>query len=331
MNKKRLPTITVLATGGTIASTAADQTTFTNYEVTEGIATMLAAVPGLDGIAHLRSKQVLNVDSRRINNNMLIKLAAAVDKELAQADVDGVVVTHGTDTLEETAYFLNLVVKSAKPVVVVGAMRPASALSADGPLNLYNAILLAGHRAAAGKGVLVCLNDRVLAARHVTKTHTSQVDTFGAADLGCLGQIHDGRVDLFLAPTRLHTLDTDFTLSGLKKLPAVDIIYDHQDAGLHLYEASIQAGTQGIVIAGSGNGSLSPQADKGARLAMRHHIVCARGSRTGAGVVSRLEKDRKRGWVSTDSLNPQKARILLMLALTVTRERDVIQSYFDRY
>jgi L-asparaginase len=331
MNKNGLPTISVLATGGTIASTAADQTTFTDYAVTEGIASMLAAVPGLDTIANLRSKQVLNVDSRRITNKMLIKLASEVDKELAQAEVDGVVVTHGTDTLEETAYFLNLVVKSAKPVVVVGAMRPASALSADGPLNLYNAILLAGHRAAAGKGVLVCLNDRVLAARQVTKTHTTQVDTFGTADLGCLGQVHDGRVDLFLAPSRLHTLDTDFAISGLKKLPMVDVMYDHQDAGLHLYEAAIRAGTQGIVIAGLGNGSLSPQAEKGARLALRHGIVCARGSRTGSGIVSRLEKDRKRGLVSTDSLNPQKARILLMLALTITRDRDAIQSYFDRY
>lgn len=331
MNKKGLPTIVVLATGGTIASTAADQTVFTDYTVTEGIDSMLAAVPGLEGIAHVRCRQVLNVDSRQINNKRLIKLASAVAKELAQADVDGVVVTHGTDTLEETAYFLNLTVKSAKPVVVAGAMRPASALSADGPLNLYNAILLASHRTAAGKGVLICLNDRVHAARHVTKTHTSQVDTFGAADLGCLGQVHDGRVDLFLTPSRLHTLDTDFTLSGLKALPTVDIIYDHQDAGLHLYEASIQAGVQGIVIAGTGNGSLSPQAEKGARLAVQHHIVCVRGSRSGSGVVSRLQRDRKRGFVSADSLNPQKARILLMLALTTTRDRDVIQSYFDRY
>jgi L-asparaginase len=331
MNKKGLPNITVLATGGTIASTAADKTTFTDYKVTQDIASILAAVPGVENIANLRCRQVLNVDSRRINNRMLIKLASAIDKELTRADVDGVVVTHGTDTLEETAYFLNLTTKSAKPVVIVGAMRPATALSADGPLNLYNAILLAGHRTAAGKGVLVCLNDRVHAARHVTKTHTTQVDTFGAADLGCLGQVHDGRVDLSQAPSRLHTLDTDFTLSGLKALPVVDIIYDHQDAGLHLYEASIKASVQGIVIAGTGNGSLSPQAEKGARLAVQHHIACVRGSRCGSGAVSRLQRDRKRGLVSADSLNPQKARILLMLALTVTRDRDVIQSYFDRY
>lgn len=331
MTRKQLPHIALLGTGGTIASTAQAATALADYSVTEGIEALLTAVPEITTLADIRCEQVFNVDSRCITNKMLLKLAARLDSLLADPAVDGAVITHGTDTLEETAYFLNLTIKSGKPIVLTGAMRPGSALSADGPLNLYNAILLASRREAWGRGVLVMLNDRVHAARFVTKTNTTQVETFQSSGQGSLGQIVNGRLHLSQHSEKLHTLNTEFNLAGVRKLPAVDIIYDHQDAGPHLYDASIAAGVQGIVVAACGNGSLSPQAEKGLKRAVKHGIACVRGSRSGSGIVTASPNDARRGLISGDSLNPQKARILLMLALTLSRDRDTIQSCFDRY
>lgn len=326
-----LPTIVLLGTGGTIAATAASTTTFTNYSVTQEVASLLAAVPEIQTLATLRYSQVFNVESHAITNTMLLALAQRINKELSNPAVDGVVITHGTDTLEETAYFLNLTVKSDKPVVVVGAMRPGSALSADGNLNLYNAVLLAGSKQAHGHGVLIMLNDRISAARYTSKTHCTQVDAFGSHDQGYLGQVHNGKVHIFQTPTTRHTTQTEFDIKRVKSLPLVDIIYDHQNAGVHHYEASIKAGAVGIVIAATGNGSISAQMRKGTKLARKANVVCVRSTRVGSGVVSASDADRPLGLVSGNSLNPQKARILLMLALEKTRDLAQIQSYFDQY
>lgn len=326
-----LPNIALLGTGGTIASTAPVDTALTDYTVTESIDGLLTAVPALSTLANVQCQQMFNVDSRDITNAMVLRLARHVDRLLEDDDIDGVVITHGTDTLEETAYFLNLTIKSQKPVVLVGAMRPASALSADGPLNLYNAVLLAASSHAWGLGVLVILNDEIHAAGLVSKNDTSLVNAFGSRAHGCLGRIHDGRVQLVQAPVRPHTLESDFILRNIKTLPAVDIIYDHQSAGLHFYEAAIAAGVQGIIIAGSGNGSLSPQAVKGARLAKKKQLVCVRASRTGSGLVSSSPGDARRGLIAATALNPLKARVLLMLALTHTSDYRSIRDYFERY
>ncbi len=331
MTKPKIPHIVLLGTGGTIASTAPGSTTLTDYKVTEGIESLLEAVPEITTLAKISGEQLFNVESYAITNKMLIKMARRVNTLLADPDIDGIVITHGTDTLEESAYFLNLTIKSHKPVVVVGAMRPGSAISADGPLNLYHAVLVAAHPEARRQGVLVVLNDRIHAARFVSKTNTTQVDTFRSYEQGCVGHINSQHVHWFQTATRLHTMQTDFDISGIKTLPWVDVIYDHQNAGLHLYEASVAAGAQGIVVAASGNGSLSPQAQKGARLAAQHQVTCVRSSRVGSGLVSASASDARRHLVSADSLNPQKARILLMLALNTTTDRKTIQSYFDRY
>lgn len=331
MTDTQLPHIVLLGTGGTIAATASNATALADYTVTEGIEALLTAVPAINGLARIRCKQVFNVESHSITNSMLLKLAACINKELANPGVHGVVVTHGTDTLEETAYFLNLTIKSSKPVVIVGAMRPGSALSADGPLNLYNAILLAGSPLAVGHGVLVMLNDQIGAARFISKTSTTQVDAFRSSDQGYIGQVHNDNIHIFQTPATQHTTQTEFNLAGIKSLPMVDIIYDHQSAGTHLYAASIAAGARGIVIAATGNGSVSPSAFKGIKLAAKHKIPCVRASRVGAGVVSASASDSKNGTLSANSLNPQKARILLMLALAITQDREKIQSYFDRY
>lgn len=330
-NTAARPHIVVLGTGGTIAATATNATKLTDYSVTEGIDAMLDVVPGIDALASIECIQAFNVDSRYFTNAMLLELAQRVNALQMQANADGIVITHGTDSLEETAYFLNLTLKSAKPVVVTGAMRPGSAISADGPLNLYNAVFLACCAQAHGQGVLVALNNRVHAARFVQKMHTTQADAFESPDQGCLGQVHDNQLHWHQTPCRAHTVDTDFCLEHLEPLPKVDIIYDHQSAGLHLYQAAIDAGAQGIVVAAMGNGSLSAQAEKGLRLAVSHNIVCVRSSRVGGGTVSHSADDDQYGFVSADSLNPQKARILLMLALAKTRDTAQIQDYFNRY
>jgi L-asparaginase len=294
----RLPNIVLLGTGGTIASTANSATALTDYAVTQGVETLLTAVPEIATLANIRCRQVLNVESHEITTKMLLKLARLINIELAHPSVDGMVVTHGTDTLEETAYFLNLTVKSNKPVVIVGAMRPGSALSADGPLNLYNAVLLAGEMQAAGHGVLVMLNDKIGSARFISKCSTTPVDAFRAYDQGYIGEVHNGKVHIFQTPAIRHTTQTDFDMAGVKSLPSVDIIYDHQNAGVHFYEASIKAG---------------------------------RASRVGSGIVSASNVDSRMGLIASGSLNPQKARILLMLALHESSDRETIQACFDRY
>lgn len=324
-----LPRIAVLGTGGTIASSGGSATQLHDYDVTATLGEVLSAVPQLGEIATISSEQVLNIPSHDIDNAMLLNIARRVSAALDDPGIDGVVITHGTDTLEETAYFLNLVVKSNKPVVVVGAMRPASALSADGPLNLYNAVRVATAPAARGKGVLVLLNDRIVAARHAAKRHTTGTDAFRAAEYGTLGEVSAGMVRFLCAPLLLHTTATDFSVGQIDDLPLVDIIYDHQSARSHFYQSAIAAGARGIVLAGTGNGSLSTAARAGAREALEHGVRVVRASRVGDGTVTPLSEDEALQTIAANSLNPQKARILLMLALTKTSDFRAIQRYFD--
>ncbi|SFB28549.1 L-asparaginase [Collimonas sp. OK607] len=320
-----------MGVGGTIASSADNPTQLHDYKVTATIDTVLAAVPQVQELGDIRCEQICNVDSHEIDNTMLMTIARRAEVVLLDSEADGLVITHGTDTLEETAYFLNLTLKTAKPVVLVGAMRPATALSADGPLNLYNAFRLAICPEASGKGVLVMLNDRIGAARYVTKTNTTMTDAFRSCEQGNLGEIAGGVVHFLNAPTRLHTLATEFSLADIGELPQVDILYDHQGAGIHLYQAAIDAGAKGIVLAATGNGSLSPAARSGAELARRNGVMFVRSSRVGQGTVTSSSDDELLGLVAADSLNPQKARMLLMLALGRTGDFRRVQSYFDRY
>src|SRR5438132_6989684 len=205
----KLANVTILATGGTIAGTGASSTATVGYQsATVGVDRLIEAVPELKKVANVKGEQVFQIASENMNNDYWLKLAKRVNTLLAQNDVDGIVITHGTDTIEETAYFLNLVVKSQKPVVIVGAMRPSTAISADGPINLYNAVILAGSEAAVGKGVLVSLNDQINGARDVTKTNTSTADTFRAPELGFLGYMQDNRPHFYRESTRKKTIAT---------------------------------------------------------------------------------------------------------------------------
>ncbi|MGI1834795.1 MULTISPECIES: type II asparaginase [Bacillus] len=329
---KSLSNIKVLATGGTIAGSSDSNTDTTGYKSGAlGIDKVIASVPQLKDIANVTGEQVANVGSENVDNALLLKLAKRVNQLLNDDQVDGIVVTHGTDTLEETAYFLHLVVKSDKPVVVVGSMRPASAISADGPLNLYHAVKIASTKEAKGKGVMVTLNDRIASARFITKTNTTTTDSFKSLEQGYIGEVAGEVVSFYNEPTRKHTADSEFDISKLKELPQVDILYGYQNDQKYVYDAAVKAGAKGIVVAAAGNGTMSTEAINGATDAVKKNVVIVRSSRAGNGIVTHEKMDDEHHFVSSDSLNPQKARILLMLALTKTKDPDKIQSYYEQY
>ncbi|QEO61077.1 type II asparaginase [Bacillus altitudinis] len=329
---KSLSNIKVLATGGTIAGSSDSNTDTTGYKSGAlGIDKVIASVPQLKDIANVTGEQVANVGSENVDNALLLKLAKRVNQLLNDDQVDGIVVTHGTDTLEETAYFLHLVVKSDKPVVVVGSMRPASAISADGPLNLYHAVKIASTKEAKGKGVMVTLNDRIASARFITKTNTTTTDSFKSLEQGYIGEVAGEVVSFYNEPTRKHTADSEFDISKLKELPQVDILYGYQNDQKYVYDAAVKAGAKGIVVAAAGNGTMSTEAINGATDAVKKDVVIVRSSRAGNGIVTHEKMDDEHHFVSSDSLNPQKARILLMLALTKTKDPEKIQSYYEQY
>ena len=331
----KLANVVILATGGTIAGTGATSTTTVGYTAaTVGVARLIEAVPELKAVANVKGEQVFQIASENMNNDYWLKLAKRVNELLKQDDVDGIVITHGTDTIEETAYFLNLVVKSRKPVVIVGAMRPSTAISADGPVNLYNATILAGSEAAVGKGVLVVLNDQINGAREVTKTNTANADTFRSWELGFLGYMQNNQPYFYRQSTRKHTVDTEFDVSNLDKLPAVDIVYGYANMNRVAVDAFVAAGDQGLVHAGVGDGSLARPAVEPALIeARKKGVIIVRSSRVGNGIVARNgeAKDDELDFVVSDTLNPQKARILLMLALTKTSDTKEIQRMFYTY
>lgn len=330
--RQPLPRIAILAVGGTIAGTGQSSTQTTEYKAgVLDIASLIKSVPDLDKLALISGEQVANIDSAHITNDILLKLAQKVDAVLENGKADAVVITHGTDTMEETAYFLNLTVKSSKPVVLTGSMRPATAISADGPLNLYNAVVLAASPEARGKGVLVALNERIHGARDVTKMHTTNVDAFRSPEFGCLGYVLNGKAYFFKTTTKRHTVDSEFRLRGLKMLPRVDILYGHGNDSGDLVDAAVRAGAKGIIHAGVGDGGVYPATYEALKEARKKGVIIVRSSRVGSGFVAPDSDDEKDGIVTSNTLNPQKARILLILALTRTTDMKEIQRMFNEY
>jgi L-asparaginase type II len=332
--KPKLANITILATGGTIAGTGASSTTTVGYTAaTVGVQRLIQAVPELAKVANVSGEQVFQIASENMSNEHWLTLAKRVNTLLAQPSVDGIVITHGTDTLEETAYFLNLVVKSRKPVVLVGAMRPSTAISADGPINLYNSVLLAASPEAVGKGVLVAMNDQIQAARDVTKVNTSTLDAFRTPELGMLGYIQGSKPFFYRQQVRKHTAETEFDISALQALPQVDIVYGYANVGPVAVDAFMAAGAKGIIHAGVGDGSLAAKVVPALKAARAKGAVVVRASRVGQGILARNGEanDDELDFVVADTLNAQKARILLMLALTKTADTKEIQRMFYTY
>jgi L-asparaginase len=329
---KKLPSVVILATGGTIAGAAATgtQSAYTSGAVT--IDAMLQAVPGIKEMANVKGEQISNVGSQDMSFDIMMKLANRIN-ELAPTGVDGFVITHGTDTMEETAYFLNLVVKTDKPVVLVGSMRPSTAVSADGPLNLYNGVGVAVDPKARGRGVLLVMNDWIHAAHSLTKTSTTAVQTFMSPIRGVVGTAAYGKNDFYSTPPWKHTTKSEFSVSGVTRLPRVDIIYGCADMSPDLIDSAAANGAKGIVIAGVGNGNMNKASlDAAARVAKKG-VVVVRSSRVATGNVGRNVEvnDDELNLVASDELNPQKARVLLALALLKTRPLSDMQRLMQEY
>ena len=330
-----LPRIKVLATGGTIAGAQATQADAGYKSGTFSVDELIKAVPQLKNIAELSGEQVANIGSQTMNHEVWLKLAKRINEVLKGDDVDGVVITHGTDTMEETAYFLSLVVKSDKPVVLVGSMRPATAISADGPINLYNGVALAGSKEAMGRGPLVVLNDTIHYAREAQKMHTTHMDTFASPNRGIAGVMNTGKATFYSLISTRHTTKSECSGDGLTvdNLPLVAIVYSYANFGGLVIDAMVEKGVKGIVLAGVGDGNTTDAALAALERAAKKGVAVVRCSRTGSGLVDRNVEvnDDKLGLIAGMELSAQKARILLMLGLTRTSDVKKLQQYFYEY
>jgi len=327
------PKVLILATGGTIAGSAASgvQSGYTSGQVT--IDAMVNAVPDAMKLADIKGEQISNVGSQDMSFEIMLKVANRINELAGSKEVDGFVITHGTDTMEETAYFLNLVAKTDKPIVLVGSMRPSTAISADGPLNLYNAIAVAADPKAKGHGVLLVMNDWIHSAQSLTKVSTTAVQTFMSPIRGLIGTTSYGVNDFFHYPDQKFGKDSQFDMKGVTNFPRVDIIYADADMKPDLIDASIEKGAKGIVIAGVGNGNMNKASLDACARASKKGIIVVRSTRVATGIVGRNVEcnDDELGLIASYGLNPQKSRILLTVALLKPRKLDELQKIFLEY
>ncbi|SDZ28384.1 asparaginase [Pseudomonas sp. NFIX28] len=332
--KQKLANVVVLATGGTIAGAGASAANSATYQAAKvGIEQLIAGIPELSQVANVRGEQVMQIASESITNENLLQLGRRVAELADSKDVDGIVITHGTDTLEETAYFLNLVEKTDKPIVVVGSMRPGTAMSADGMLNLYNAVAVAGSKEAHGKGVLVTMNDEIQSGRDVSKMINIKTEAF-KSQWGPLGMVVEGKSYWFRLPAKRHTVGSEFDIKTIKSLPDVEIAYGYGNVSDTAYKALAQSGAKAIIHAGTGNGSVSSRVVPALQELRKNGVQIIRSSHVNAGgfVLRNAEQpDDKYDWVVANDLNPQKARILAMVALTKTQDSKELQRMFWEY
>ncbi|MBQ6390254.1 MAG: asparaginase [Eggerthellaceae bacterium] len=326
----KLPTVAVLATGGTIAG-AGSLGKATNYRPGQlDVNALVDMAEGAHDIAYVRAVQICNVNSDDITADHWLALARTINEMATDPVIDGFVITHGTDTLDETAYFLNLVVKTEKPVVLTGAMRPATATSPDGPMNLLQSIALAGSPQARGRGVMVVFSDGIFGGRDVRKISTFQTDAFSASDFGCMGYMIDGVPHFYNASSKVHTIATEFNVNDIDELPNVAVAYFAIDANPGILDFLVKSGARGIVIAGAGSGCYSKAWNERVIALASSGVPVVRSSRIGAGMIT--HDDAYGGnLVTGNDLAPQKAAVLLRLALTRTNDPALIQTMFDRY
>ena len=327
------PQIMILATGGTIAGEGNSKTDARYQAARQPVETLLESVPELSEIAVVHGEQICQIASQDMSDKIWLDLARRINSLFSSGTADGIVITHGTDTLEETAYFLNLTVSSARPVVLVGAMRSPTSLSADGSLNLYNAVAVAANPKSRNKGVLVVMNDEIHSARAVTKHNTTSLSAFESPGSGPLGTVYYGHVDFERTPVRPHTHLSEFDVSELSVLPRVIILYGHAGFEKNQVTFAVHENYDGIVFAGTGNGNPNTETVQALAKAHAAGLSVVRSSRTGSGQVTRDAEvdDTALGFVVADNLNPQKARILLQLALIQTNDETDIQKIFYKY
>ena len=330
--KPELPNVVILGTGGTIAGRGKDATNTAVYEAgAMDVHDLLSGTPEIFSIANCSAISVMQKPSENMKVKDWITIATQAQKYLDYDDVDGIVITHGTDTMEESSFFCHLVLHTEKPVVFTGAMRPATALSADGNLNLLNAVVVAGSREARCLGSLLVMNEELYSARDATKINTFKVNSFGSGDVGPLGFIQEGHIYLYHVPARRHTLNCEFDLNIFEHfIPKVDILYVYPGLDLSVLEYYLQH-NDGLVIAASGNGSISDDVLP-ILSSYKGKCVIVRGSRCSSGIVTpNPQVDKQIGLISSGKLSPQKCRVLLMMALTTTRNIQRIQNIFDLY
>jgi len=328
-----LPRIIILATGGTIAGagTSADRAGYTAGKIP--IDDLIGTIPSIKKVANITGEQIASVGSQDMTVEIWKKLAIRANEIFKNNEAEGIVVTHGTDTQEETGYFLDLVLTSDKPVVLTGSMRPATAISADGPKNLYDAITIAANPKSKGRGVLVSFNEGIFDARDVMKLSTTKTNAFGSPNTGPVGQAYDGRVEYYATSTREVKPQSPIVITADTKLPRVDIVYMYADAPPDQLDMLIGKKVDGIVIAGVGNGNMNKAYMNAVKKAVAAGIIVCRASRAPSGRVVLHDEinDEELGTIVSDDLTPQKARILLMLGLTRTKDKKQLQEIFFTY
>lgn len=326
---EHLPRVIILATGGTIAGMGHEESS-TQYKAGEvPVEDLLKAVPEMNAYAQLKTEQIANIGSQDMDVETWLKLSNRINAIFDNDEADGIVITHGTDTMEETAYFLSLTVHSSRPVVMVGAMRPSNALSQDGNRNLRDAVAVAADKMSQEIGVVVAMNEKIIPAQTVDKTSTTNVDAFDSRNFGPIGRILDGKVYY----PHLYKADVakQFDVSDFGTLPRVDIVYGYVDAEPQIVDFSVKNGALGIVYAGVGNGNFSASVQTALVNAVEDGLIVVRSSRIGKGYVTANNEvdDDGLGFIASNALNPQKARILLMLALTQTQDKNEIRKLFS--
>jgi L-asparaginase len=333
LQAQQLPRIIILATGGTIAGkgASADRAGYTAGKIP--IEDLIGAIPQVKKVADISGEQISSIGSQDMTTEIWKKLAVRANEIFDKNEADGIVITHGTDTQEETAYFLDLLVSSDKPVVLTGSMRPATAISADGPKNLYDAITVAASPKSKGKGVMVSFNEGIFDGRDVMKMSTTKVNAFFSPNTGPIGQVYDGKVEFYQASMREVNVKTPFSVSLDTKLPRVDIVYMYADAPGDMIDMLVAKKVDGIVIAGVGNGNFNKAFMEAVKRAVAAGVVVCRASRAPSGRVVLEDEinDAELGTIVSDDLTPQKARILLMLGLTKTKDRKQLQKFFFTY
>ncbi|MEN6618481.1 MAG: type II asparaginase [Rikenellaceae bacterium] len=325
------PRIVILATGGTIAGSATNSTQASYQPGVISVEQIISTVPDIEKIAQLKGIQVCNISSQNMELSVWLKLYNTIDSLFANDLCDGVVVTHGTDTMEETAYFLNLTIKYSKPVVLTGSMRPSTSLSADGPFNLYNAVSVTASPKAQNRGVMVVMNDFILSADDVTKTNTVNTAAFSCPNYGPLGYIRDGEPIFYRESSCRHTVNSEFDIKGLKTLPKVEIVYSYAFSSGIPIRALIEAKVSGIVIAGVGHGNYNREIANELENALKRGVIIVRSTRIAMGGVDVAAEEYDPRWPVSYLKSPQKARILLMLALTKSKNTAAIQRVFKEY
>lgn len=333
-SENRLPNVVILATGGTIAGAGASSENSATYQAAKvPVAKLIADIPQLQRVANVTGEQVLQVASESFTNQDLLTLAKRVSALSKRSDVDGIVITHGTDTVEETAYFLSLTVRTLKPIVMVASMRPGTAMSADGMLNLYDAVVVAGSPSARDRGVMLVMNDNIYSGRDVSKMINISPNAF-VSPWGSLGMVVEGKPFWFRKLDKRHTAHSEFDIDRIDALPDVDIAYGYGNVDATAIDAFAKKGDKAIVYAGTGNGAVPARLVPVLQNARQQGVQIIRSSHVNLGgfVVRNAEQpDDRYDWVAGHDLNPQKARILATVALTKKSSSKDLQRIFWEY